>query len=159
MSSLTGLPVVLNGRMLGHVEQPVLQQDGKRLRGLKVRQGLRGARWVDRGEVKVLGGVSVIITGKPKRIPPDADFALNSVTDSTGLRLGLVSDVFLDPLTWRVEAIEISLGLVEALTCGPLLCREYRLLRDEHGDNRVIIPSGTALTHASSMLEKGGRQP
>lgn len=156
MSSLTGLPVVLGGKVQGHVEQPVLTPDGKRLRGLTIRQGLRGARWIDRSDVMVLGGVSVVIGSKPGRMPPDADFTLSSVTDSTGLRLGLVTDVYLDPLSLRVAALEITLGLVEALTCGPLLCREYRLLRQHNGENRIIIPSGTALLHASSLTEKGG---
>lgn len=147
MSSLTGLPVVLDGRLHGHVEQPVLHRDGRQLRGLLIRQGFRGARWVDRSRIVVLGGVSVIIDHKPVKPPPDADFTLRTVMDSTGLRLGLVTDVLLDPVHLRVEALEITLGLVEALTCGPLICREYRLLREDNGDMRVIVPCGAALIH------------
>lgn len=154
MSGLIGLPVILAGRLQGHVEQAVLREDGRHLRGLTVRQGFRGARWVDGEDISVLGGVAVIVAKRPGRLPAGTDFALHSVTDSSGLRLGLVTDVWLDPVSLRVEALEITLGLIEALTCGPLICRDFRLLPGPK-ENRVVIPCGAALVHAGPADRSG----
>lgn len=105
MSSLTGLPVVLQGRCIGHVERPMLDERGRRLRGFTVRRGLRSARWMDRAGIVVLGEVSVVVDRVPVRIPRDADVRLSHVADSAGLRLGMVTDVWLQPGSLRVEAL------------------------------------------------------
>lgn len=145
LGTVTGLPVVLSGRMMGRVEQTVLTSDGHSLRGLVVRHGIGGAKWVDSGRIRVLGDVSVIISDKPDRLPKDADFSLTSVKDTGGLNLGRVTDVYLNPQTFQVTALEITLGLVEEMTCGRMLAREFVVRPAPQEPGQVLIPCGLAL--------------
>lgn len=145
LGSILGLPAALEGRMVGRVEQAVLTPDGHALRGLVVRHGLGGARWVDAEAIDVLGEVSVILGRKPQRLPADADFALTSVKDTGGLNLGRVTDAYVNPATLQVTALEVSLGLVEEITLGRMLARHFvvRPTPDEPG--QVLIPCGCML--------------
>lgn len=145
LGSLVGLPAALDGQMVGRVEQTVLARDGHSLRGLVVRHGLGGAKWVDAAHIRVLGDVSVILSARPGRLPRDADFTLTSVKDTGGLNLGRVMDAYVNPATFQVTALEISLGLVEELTLGRMLARSFvvRPLPEEPG--QVLIPCGCTL--------------
>lgn len=145
LGSIVGLPAALDGRMVGRVEQTVLTHDGHALRGLVVRHGLGGARWVDAAHIAVLGNVSVILACKPGRLPVDADFILTSVKDTAGLNLGRVTDAYVNPATMQITALEVSLGLVEEITLGRMLARHFvvRPTPDEPG--QVLIPCGCAL--------------
>lgn len=145
LGSLVGLPAALDGRMVGRVEQTVLTPDGHALRGMVIRHGLGGAKWVDSGHIRVLGDVSVILSGKPGRLPSDADFTLTSVKDTGGLNLGRVTDVYVNPSTFRVAALEISLGLIEELTCGRMLARTFVVQPAPDEPGQVLIPCGCAL--------------
>lgn len=147
LSALTGLPVIHAGRSCGCVEQAVLTPDGLRLRGLIVRHGLGGARWVDEADIACIGTVSVIAEQKPGRVPPDADFALTSVKDTGGLLLGRVTDVWLDPETRRTGALEVSLGLMETLTGGRLLARQFVACPVPEDPGRVLVPCGMPMEH------------
>ena len=126
--------------MAGRVEQAVLTPDGRRLRGLVLRQGMGGARWAAEEDVLILGEVSVILRTRPGRVPAGADFSLSAVKDSGGMQLGWVTDVFLDPLTRWVTALEIDLGPAETLRTGRLLARRFTVAMGE-----VMIPCGCAL--------------
>ena len=95
LGSVTGLPVVCGGRMLGRVEQSILTPSGKSLRGMVIRKGMGGAKWLENDQILVIGGVSVLARGPAGKLPKDADFSLTSVKDASGLRLGRVTDVFL----------------------------------------------------------------
>lgn len=145
LGSITGLPVVHNGRMQGRVERAVLTPDGGRLRGLMIRRGMSGARWLDAEDVLVLGEVSVIAGRPPVRAPRDALFSLGSVRDTAGLALGRVTDVYLQPENGRVLALEITLGPLEELTCGRLLAREFAVCPAPGEPGQVLIPTGCAL--------------
>ena len=145
LGSVTGLPVVLSGRMVGRVESSVLTTDGRSLRGIVLRHGLGGARWVDSADISVLGGVSVIIVKRPTHPPPDADFTLTSVKDTGGMHLGRVTDVYLNPATRRVTALEISLGPAESLRCGRLMARDDVVRPAPEEPGQVLIPCGCSL--------------
>ena len=60
LKKMTGLPVILNGKAIGSVMRGVLTEDGRGLRGIVVRGGLRGARWVPREQIALVGRISVI---------------------------------------------------------------------------------------------------
>lgn len=152
LGRLAGLPVVLAGRMIGRVEQAVLTQDARRLRGLVVRHGLGAARWVEASSVRLIGDVSVIIAAKPGKVPDGADFSLTTVRDTGGMRLGRVTDVFLDPATLETAALEISLGLVEALTMGRQIARTFAPLPAPDDPGQVLIPCGAVLETPRSVL-------
>lgn len=140
LSALVGLPVVLEGKSIGRVEQPVLTPDGHALRGLVVRRGLGGARWLNAEELRVAGSVSVVANEKPGKVPEGADFALHAVRDTSGLNLGVVTDVWLEPASLRVAALEILLGLIEALTCGPLRCERFAVSPEGPDQGLVLLP-------------------
>ena len=71
---MIGLPVIVNGKQRGSVMRGVLERDGKTLRGLVVRGGLRGARWLPRDQIALVGNISVIARGKAGRIPKGASY-------------------------------------------------------------------------------------
>lgn len=149
LAGVVGLPVALEGRMVGRVEQTVLSPDGHRLRGLVLRHGLSGARWAGAESIDVLGRVAVVLRRKPGKLPPHADFLLTSVKDSAGLNLGRVTDVYINPDTLRVTALEISLGLVEDISLGRMMARSY-VVRPAPGEpGQVMIPCGCTLERVS----------
>lgn len=145
LGQVVGLPAALNGRMVGRVEQAVLTPDGRSLWGLVLRHGLGGARWAEAGSIDVLGQVAVVLQEKPTRPPRHADFLLTSVKDSTGLNLGRVTDVYINPDTMQVTALEISLGLVEELRLGRMLARRFVVLPTPEEPGQVLIPCGCVL--------------
>ena len=137
--------------MVGRVEQTVLTQDGRSLRGLVIRHGMGSAKWAGCERICLLGEVSVILRGRPGRMPEGAGFALQRVKDADGLILGVVTDAYVNPCTFRVTALEISLGLVEELTCGRMLARAFAVSPVPGAPGQVILPRG-------SLLERAGTQ-
>lgn len=148
LGSVTGLPVVCAGRMLGRVEQAVLTPDGRMLRGLVVRRGFGGARWLGTEDISVLGQVTVIAARIPRRMPRDVSFTLGCVRDTAGLDLGRVTDAYLSPDTCRVTALEITLGPLEELRCGRMLAREFSVCPAPGEPGQVLIPTGCVLERA-----------
>ena len=151
LSSITGLPVVYAGKMLGRVEQAVLTPDGKSLRGLVVRKGLGIARWLPVEMVQVMGRVTVIAQSHLSRMPGGADFALGSVRDTAGLELGRVTDVYLTGEGYRVAALEITLGPLEDLRCGRMLSRTFSVCEAPGERGQVLIPTGCVLERVRQM--------
>lgn len=154
LSSMTGLPVVSDGKVLGQVEQAVLTPDGRYLRGMVVRRGFGGARWLDASQVQVLGQVSVIAMGAPTRMPRDAAFAWGSVRDTAGLELGRVTDVYLSGEMYRVLALEITLGPLEDVRCGRMLARTFFVHPMPGDPGQVLIPTGCALEKVQEVKEE-----
>ena len=148
LNCVLGLPVIQRGRMVGRVERAVVTADGRGLRGLAIRRGLGGARWVDTRSIAVLGEVSVIIDDDPARLPHDADFSLRMVKDTAGMTLGWVTDVFLNPATFHVTGLEITLGLMEELLGGRLIARSWTVVP---GTGQVLVPCGCVLETARQM--------
>ena len=115
---MIGLPVIVDGKTIGSVMRGVLNEDGRALRGIVIRGGLRGARWLPREQIHLVGKISVICKGKPERVPKEAGYRLFRVTDADGTRLGMVTDALFHEETLRVAALEISSGPVDDLTDG-----------------------------------------
>lgn len=118
LKKMIGLPVIIDGQTAGSVMRGVLSRDGRTLRGLVMRGGIRGARWLPREQILLIGKLSVIADGKSKRLPRDSDYRLFRVSDSEGMRLGVVTDALLSEETLRVAALEISSGPLDDLTDG-----------------------------------------
>lgn len=155
LNGVLGLPVIRQGRMVGRVERAVVTADGRSLRGLAIRRGLGGAKWVEARQIVVLGEVSVVIDDGPARLPHDADFFLRSVRDTGGMTLGWVTDVFLNPATYRVTGLELTLGLIEELLGGRLIARSWTVVP---GTGQVLVPCGCVLETptGSAKYRKGG---
>ena len=141
LKKMTGLPVILNGKTIGSVMRGVLTEDGRGLRGIVVRSGLRGARWVPREQITLVGRISVIISGKAGRVPRDADYRLFRVSDGEGVRLGIVTDALLHEETLRVAALEISCGPLDDLIDGRWYATAYHV-QSQGGWGHVTIPRG-----------------
>ncbi len=127
IQGLIGLPVIRGGKTVGLLEQAVLEESGKKLRGIIVREGIGGAKWVERENIQTVGGVSVLISGELKRPPKEAGFRLGRVQDTSGLRLGTVTDALINPETLEVEALEISNGPLDDLLHGRWLANDFVL--------------------------------
>jgi uncharacterized protein YrrD len=134
---LIGLPVIRGGKTVGLLEQAVLEESGKKLRGIIIREGLGGARWVDREDIQTIGGVSVLVSGDLKKPPREANFRLGRVQDTSGLRLGTVTDALINSETLEVEALEISNGPLDDLLHGRWLASDF-VLRKPEGSGKPI---------------------
>ena len=145
LGRLTGLPAVLDGRPVGHVEQCILTNDGRFLRGLTVRHGFGSAKWIASDAVLVMGDVSVVVAQKPVKTPKDCDFRLTTVWDTAGLPLGRVTDVYVSPMTHEVKALEVSLGPVETIRTGRCIARTFSVCDALPEAGAVMIPCGYAL--------------
>ena len=124
---MIGLPVIVNGKQRGNVLRGVLAEDGKSLRGLVVRGGLRGTRWLPREQISLVGKVSVIGRGKTGRVPKDASYHLFRVTNPDGTRLGVVTDALFNEETLHVSALEISGGPLDDLIDGRWYATVYHV--------------------------------
>lgn len=118
LKKMIGLPVILDGRSSGNVIRGVLERDGRALRGVVIRSGLAGARWLPREQIELLGQFSLIANGPPEKVPKDAVYRLFRVTDPDGERIGIVTDALLNEKTLRVTALEISCGPIDDLING-----------------------------------------
>lgn len=137
IQGLIGLPVIRGGKTVGLLEQAVLEESGKKLRGIIIREGLGGARWVDRENIQTIGGVSVLVSGDLKKPPREANFRLGRVQDTSGLRLGTVTDALINSETLEVEALEISNGPLDDLLHGRWLASDF-VLRKPEGSGKTI---------------------
>ncbi|MBR6187158.1 MAG: hypothetical protein IKQ41_12970 [Clostridia bacterium] len=115
---MIGMPVVIDGKNAGRVVRGVLTEDGRALRGVVIRGGLKMPRWIRRDQISLVGQLSLLADGKPSRVPRDAEYRLFRVSDAEGARLGVVTDALLHEETLRVAALEISFGPVDDLTDG-----------------------------------------
>lgn len=141
LTRVLGLPAVLRGRSQGHVERAVLENDGHALRGLIVRRGFGGAKWVARDSIALLGDVSVILRACPTHLPRKTDFRLRTVKDTRGLTLGCVTDVLISADNLLVSELEVSLGLIDDFRDGRRRIRHFSASPD--GD--VLVPEGEIL--------------
>ena len=155
LNRLVGLPVIRQGQKCGWVERGILNESGDCLFGLVVRKGMGGAKWAALGQIEALGGVSVVMDGKLQRPPRGPVCCLGPVWEPSGLRLGTVTDVYLNPHTGRVNALEISLGPLDDFRFGRMVAVEYAIRREKSGW-KVLAPLAglTPLTASNWMGEE-----
>ena len=140
LKKMIGLPIIFEEKNLGNVLRGVLSEDGKSLRGIVIRGGMKGERWLPREKISLIGQFSVIADGKPQRLPRDSDYHLFRVTDEDGARLGIVTDALLQNDTLRVAALEISAGPLDDLFNGRWFATNFSV-RSLGGTGHVTIPS------------------
>ncbi len=139
MKRLIGLPVIRNGRQIGTIVRGVLQEDGRALSGLVLRDGLRVSRWLSAENIDMLGRLAVIGNARPVRMPKNASYKLFRVTDANGARIGIVTDALLDETTLRVTALEISSGPLDDLIDGRFFATAFDV-KAYGGTGHVTIP-------------------
>lgn len=137
MNRLIGLPVVCGEKKLGRVSAVMLTRCGERLAGLMVQGGLRSARWVPADAIVCLGTLSILVKaggGKKQEAHP---FRLGRVCDTSGLRLGCITDARLDEQTLKVDALEITFGPLDDLFIGRRWVQSFTI-HPASGD--VVVP-------------------
>lgn len=138
LGRIVGLPAVCGEKMVGHVERAVPDAGGRTLRGLVIRRGLGSAKWADRSAIAVLGDVSVILEARPVRVPRGGSAVLGAVKDESGLTLGRVTDLWVNPETFAITAMEISLGWMEEMRGGRRIIRRWTIQPGQ--ETQVLIP-------------------
>ncbi len=141
LKRMVGLPVITGGKAAGHVVRGVLTEDGRSLRGIILRGGLRGTRWIPREQIDLVGQLSVIVHGKPRRVPRAADYRLFRVSNAEGARLGVVTDALFSEETLRVSALEISGGPLDDLIEGRWYATAFHV-RAAGATGHVTVPLG-----------------
>lgn len=139
LGRLVGLPAVCGEKVVGHVERAIPDVGDGMLRGLVIRRGLGSAKWADRSAIAVLGDVSVILDARPGRVPRGGSAAWGTVKDEDGLTLGRVTDLWVDPETFAITAMEITLGWMEELRGGRRIIRRWTI-RPGRTEAQVLIP-------------------
>lgn len=137
---MIGMPVIMDGKTAGSVLRGVLTADGRGLRGIIMRGGLKGARWLPREQIDLIGDLSIIGSGRTGKVPKEAHYRLFRVSDAEGTRLGIVTDALLNEETMRVTALEISAGPLDDLTDGRWYATAYTV-RPNGDTGHVTIPS------------------
>ena len=141
LKKLVGMPVIVGGKAAGSVMRGVLTEDGRALRGIVLRGGLRGTRWLPREQIELVGKLSVIARGRPHRLPKAADYRLFRVSSADGARLGIVTDALINEETLRVSALEISGGPLDDLIDGRWYATVYHV-RPAGDTGHVTVPLG-----------------
>lgn len=142
MKKLEGMPVICNGKKTGTVMRAVLNRDGRTIRGMMIRSGLMGPKWLDREQIALLGKVSVIAKGRMRKPPRDADYQLFRVSDPDGERIGVVTDALIHEETLRVAALEISAGPLDDLTDGRWYATSFSVLPGETCGHVTVFCDG-----------------
>lgn len=121
-------PVIPDGRAGGNVIRGVPEQDGRVLRGVVIRSGPTGARWLPREQIELPGQLSLIARGEPEKAPKDAAYRLFRVTDPDGEQIGIVAETLLNEKILRVMALEISSGPIDGLIDGRRYATSFHVL-------------------------------
>ena len=138
LGRILGLPAVCGGRVVGHVERAVPDEEGRQVTGFIIRRGMGSAKWADRRTVSVVGDVSVILGEKPGRIPKGSDLAITAVKDESGLTLGRVTDWWITRDGLNITALEITLGPLEDILSGRRKIAQWAVQPGEDGPTLLI---------------------
>lgn len=137
ISKITGLTAVADGtgRRLGTVERVALSADGLDAHGLvlRMRGWLRRKRFVPLGCIALWGEVTVAASGVqllPQAVSGRRDVIGMSVLDTSGERLGWVTDALIDEKTGSVSALEVSAGFWEDFAGGRFCVADFTMRPD-----------------------------
>lgn len=118
LRNLIGMPVVMGGRKIGRLAQAELAPDLSELRGIWVDCGLRGTRRIPSENLEMIGQKAVSVDNRGKRARCNAAFTPRRAVSTDGRRLGAITGAEIDELTFRVQALELSLGFWDDLYNG-----------------------------------------
>ena len=146
---LVGMPVIWQDRQLGFVEQAL--PDGRMcaLGGLMVRRGISGAKWCPAEEIAVLGTECVVISSRPRNMPPWKPQSALSACLTTGQCIGEVTDAILRDGSANFAALEISPGAFYRLLGRCAYACDYR---SDPASGCVMIPQLLTWTQLKRRL-------
>lgn len=146
--SILGLPVIhgSTGRVLGVVKDVYAGRQSSQLEGFLVsNKGWRN-RTMDIAFDKATIGIDAVIAegdlselSSPQKMPDAGAHNLlgKRVVREDGVDLGVISDIILDPLTGRIEGLELSESVVGDLISGRKML-PYKPQEFDDGDILVI---------------------
>jgi len=118
LRNLIGMPVVLGGRKIGRLVQAELSSDMSELSGIWVDCGLRGTRRIPAENLEMIGRKAVSVDSRGERRRCKTGFAIRRAVSTDGRRIGAITGAEIDELTFRVQALELSMGLWDDLCSG-----------------------------------------
>lgn len=131
--TIIGMPVIVDQRRVGRVIQAELADDLSELNGIWIDAGLKGTRYLPAESLAMLGQVAIMADDSGKRKRMRTRSLLRRAVGTDGTRLGAVTGAEINELSFRVEALELSLGLWEDLLYGRVRILNFTLNR-ENGD-------------------------
>ena len=137
LNRLIGLPVICGEKKLGRVSAATIARDGGRLAGLTVQGGLGSAKWVPAEAILCLGAVCVLVRSEGGKRRGPRPFYPGRVSDTSGMRLGRITDARVDERTLAVDALEITFGPLDDLLVGRRWVRDFTI-HPLTGD--VVVP-------------------
>lgn len=134
ISKLMGLAVVSSetGKRIGLADRVILSADGQDAEGLVLRPwGFgRAKRFVSLDSIVLWGEVSIAVHAIQKISTAQkmrSDIIGLAVLDTSGQRLGWVTDVLIDEESGRVLSLEISRGIVDDFTTGRICVHNFTM--------------------------------
>jgi len=138
--SLLGMPVILDGRMLGRISYVLPDEQLKTIRGLYLYCGVTGSRFIDCSQLDMIGDVAVLSHGPGRRMQLSRPPLLRRALSPDGKRIGAITDTVIGENTLCVEALELTRGYLDDLTGGRVRIRQYSV--QKNGDVIVEPPEG-----------------
>lgn len=118
VKAFVGLPVILNGKRIGHVACLTLDEGLNRVTGLRIARGLRGNRFIPSEAISLLGDVAVLVTDEGGRPGGERGLNLRRALTTDGQILGAITGALIDERTGQVAALELSSGWWDDLARG-----------------------------------------
>lgn len=123
--NLTGMPVLCHRQKLGRLAQAQLSPDLKRLEGVWVDGGLRGARYIPAEQLGMIGEAVVIADAPGRRARLKPEVLSRRAVSTGGERLGAIVGAEVDEISFLVGALELSRGLWDDLRAGRTRVERY----------------------------------
>lgn len=140
LNQLTGLPVVWQGSVVGHVDHGVMDAGAERLMGLLIRRGLSAAKWVPSQGISLMGQRCVVARSRPLRIPTALPAMIDRVYLTNGSLAGRVTDVLLCRETQRAQALEICESWLGCLLGQRRYAVAYQIGRHDGSAGNAVVP-------------------
>lgn len=120
--------------------QADISDDLKQLSGIWVDSGIRGTRYIPSEDLEMLGSIAIITDscGRRKRLTSTPMFHRAVSTD--GRRLGAITGAEINVVSFCVEALELSCGILDDFLTGRRRILSFTVNRDT--GEVVIDPAG-----------------
>lgn len=134
--SMIGMPVICDGKRIGRMIQADISEDLKRLSGIWMDAGLKGARYISSENLEILGDVSILTDSAGQRRHMNAPGIFHRAVSIDGQRLGAITGAEINDLSFSVESLELSGGFWDDFHHGRIFIRNFTVNR---ASGEVII--------------------
>ena len=128
VSALVGLPIVVRARKLGRVSDVEFSDDLTHITGLYYDAGLRGKRFLDAGDIRMIGSLAVQADNEGVRKKKRDTPLFRRAVGYQSHRLYAVCGALFDEESLAVSALLLSRGILADLVSGPVRTEWFRVL-------------------------------